>query len=103
VLIVGLNSDASVTRLKGSGRPVNNQESRAEVLASLGMVDRVVIFEEDTPIELIRTVRPHVLVKGGDYQADQIVGYREVISWGGSVHTIPVLEGYSTTSILKRS
>jgi len=102
LLVVGLNSDNSVRRLKGKGRPVNSQESRAEVLAALGMVDHVIIFEEDTPLELIRKVQPDLLVKGGDYRVEEIVGYDEVISRGGSVHVIPLLEGYSTTSLLKR-
>ena len=102
LLVVGLNSDNSVSRLKGKGRPVNNQESRAEVLAALGMVDHVIIFEEDTPLELIRMVRPDLLVKGGDYRVEEIVGYDEVTSRGGSVHVIPLLEGYSTTAIIER-
>ena len=102
LLVVGLNSDASVTRLKGKGRPLNPQQARAEVLASLAFVDYVIIFEEDTPLELIRTVQPHVLVKGGDYRAEDVVGYREVISRGGSVEIIPLLEGYSTTSLIER-
>lgn len=103
LLVVGLNSDASVTRLKGPGRPLNNQQSRAEVLAALAMVDHVIIFPEDTPIQLIRTLKPQILVKGGDYRTEEIVGYNEVISWGGKVLTIPLLEGYSTTSMIKKS
>ncbi|TMI86027.1 MAG: D-glycero-beta-D-manno-heptose 1-phosphate adenylyltransferase, partial [Bacteroidetes bacterium] len=84
-LIVGLNSDDSVKRLKGSGRPINNQESRSLILAALLMVDAVVIFEEDTPLELINALRPDVLVKGGDYTIEQIVGAKEVITNGGRV------------------
>jgi len=102
VLVIGLNSDNSVTRLKGEGRPVNNQNARAEVLGALGMVDYIIIFEEDTPLNLINVVRPDLLVKGGDYRAEEIVGYEEVISWGGKVLTIPIMEGYSTTSIIER-
>jgi rfaE bifunctional protein nucleotidyltransferase chain/domain len=102
VLVVGLNSDGSVRRLKGQGRPVNTQESRSEVLAGLGMVDYVIIFEEDTPLELIRRIRPDLLVKGGDYRVEEIVGYDEVTSRGGSVRTIPLLEGYSTTVMIER-
>jgi rfaE bifunctional protein nucleotidyltransferase chain/domain len=102
VLVIGLNSDSSVTRLKGEGRPVNNQNARAEVLGALGMVDYIILFEEDTPLNLINTVKPDLLVKGGDYRAEEIVGYREVISWGGAVLTIPILEGYSSTSIIER-
>jgi rfaE bifunctional protein nucleotidyltransferase chain/domain len=101
-LVVGLNSDASVSRLKGEGRPVNNQNARAEVLGALGMVDYIVIFEEDTPLELIKRIGPNLLVKGGDYKVEEIVGYSEVISSGGQVLTIPIMEGYSTTSILDR-
>jgi len=102
LLVVGLNSDRSVSRLKGEGRPVNHQIARAEVLGALGMVDYIILFDEDTPLELIRKVRPDILVKGGDYREEEIVGYREVTSRGGKVVTIPLLEGYSTTSILKR-
>ena len=101
-LIVGLNSDASVKRLKGETRPVNNQESRALILASLIMVDAVVLFEEDTPLELIKAVMPDVLVKGGDYTAEQIAGAKEVMSNGGRVIINPILEGFSTTSIIEQ-
>jgi len=101
-LIVGLNSDNSVKRLKGQQRPVNNQDSRALLLASLLMVDAVVIFEEDTPLELINSVRPDVIVKGGDYTIEQIVGAKEVMSNGGRVVINPVIEGYSTTSIIDK-
>jgi rfaE bifunctional protein nucleotidyltransferase chain/domain len=102
LLVVGLNSDRSVARLKGEGRPVNHQIARAEVLGALGMVDFIILFDEDTPLELIRNVRPDILVKGGDYREEEIVGYREVTSRGGKVVTIPLLEGYSTTSLLNR-
>jgi D-glycero-beta-D-manno-heptose 1-phosphate adenylyltransferase len=101
-LIVGLNADASVKRLKGDSRPVNAQDSRALVLASLLIVDAVVVFEEDTPLELIKTVMPDVLVKGGDYTIDQIVGAREVIADGGKVIINPILEGYSTTQLIQK-
>jgi D-beta-D-heptose 7-phosphate kinase/D-beta-D-heptose 1-phosphate adenosyltransferase len=103
LLVVGLNSDASVSRLKGPGRPVNTEQSRAEVLGALTAVDHIIIFSEDTPIDLIRSLKPHVLVKGGDYKKEEIVGYREVVSWGGEVVTIPLLEGFSTTSMIKKS
>lgn len=101
-LIVGLNADSSVKRLKGETRPVNNQESRALVLASLLIVDVVVIFEEDTPLELIKLVMPDVLVKGGDYTIEQIVGAREVTANGGRVVINRVLEGISTTNIINQ-
>jgi D-beta-D-heptose 7-phosphate kinase/D-beta-D-heptose 1-phosphate adenosyltransferase len=102
-LIVGLNSDSSVTRLKGDNRPVNHQDTRALLLASLVIVDAVVIFEEDTPLELITALKPDVLVKGGDYTIEQIVGAREVIKAGGRVVINPLIEGYSTTGIIKKA
>ena len=102
-LIVGLNSDKSVERLKGPGRPVNPQESRAIVLASLVMVDAVIIFEEDTPLNLVKTLLPDVMVKGGDYRVNEIAGAGEVIAAGGRVVINPILEGFSTTSIIERA
>lgn len=102
ILVVGLNTDASVRRLKGEGRPVNNQEARALVLASLSFVDAVVLFDDDTPYNLIKTLRPDVLVKGADYQPEAIVGYDIVTSYGGTVTTIPLVEGYSTTNFIER-
>ncbi len=101
-LVVGLNSDASVKRLKGDSRPVNEQSSRALVLASLLIVDAVVIFEDDTPLELIKIIMPDVLVKGGDYTPEQVVGASEVIANGGRLVINPILEGYSTTSLIDR-
>lgn len=102
VLVVGLNSDASVRRLKGPERPVRSEAERSYVLAALAMVDRVVIFDEDTPLELIRRLRPDVLVKGGDYTIDTIVGAADVQGWGGRVTVIPLTPGQSTTSIIER-
>jgi rfaE bifunctional protein nucleotidyltransferase chain/domain len=99
-LIVGLNSDGSAHRLKGAGRPVMDEKSRALMLASLLIVDAVVIFEEDTPLELIEKIKPDVLVKGGDYTIDQIVGAKEVIATGGRVVINPIVEGFSTTGII---
>ena len=101
-LVVGLNSDASVKRLKGPERPVRNEAERGYVLAALGMVDRVVLFGQDTPLELILRLRPDVLVKGGDYTIETIVGATEVQSWGGEVRVIPLTPGQSTTSIIER-
>jgi rfaE bifunctional protein nucleotidyltransferase chain/domain len=101
-LVVGLNSDASARRLKGEGRPVVDEQSRAQMLAALLMVDAVVIFEEDTPLELIRLFQPDVLVKGGDYTIDQIVGAREVQEAGGRVVINPILEGFSSTGLIKK-
>ena len=99
-LVIGLNADRSVKKLKGDSRPVNNQDSRAYVLAALQMVDLVIIFEEETPIELIKTILPDVLVKGGDYKIEMIAGSKEVIDYGGRVVINPLLPGYSTTGII---
>lgn len=103
ILVVGLNGDASVFKLKGPGRPVNQQQARAEVLASMAFVDFVILFYEDNPLNLLRAVMPNILVKGGDYEIEEVVGYMEVSSWGGRVEIIPLLEGYSTSSIIKKS
>ncbi len=102
VLIVGLNTDDSVRRLKGPDRPVNTLRDRAAVLLAIRWVDFVVPFSEDTPERLIRELRPDVLVKGGDYRLEEIVGADFVLSYGGEVKVFPYREGYSTTSILKR-
>src|SRR6476620_5326780 len=102
-LIVGLNSDASVRRLKGEGRPVQDERARAEVLAALEAVDLVVVFEEDTPINLITQVRPSVLVKGGDYSCEQVIGHEIVEANGGEVMLVDILAGFSTTSLVKRA
>jgi rfaE bifunctional protein nucleotidyltransferase chain/domain len=102
LLVVGVNSDASVKRLKGPERPIRTQVERAYVLAALAMVDVVVIFDEDTPLETVMAIRPDVLVKGGDYTEATVVGAREVRSWGGSVAIIPLTPGHSTTSIIQR-
>lgn len=101
-LVVGLNSDASVRRLKGPTRPVRSEAERSYVLAALAMVDRVVIFDHDTPLELVRALRPDVLVKGGDYTVETIVGAADVQAWGGRVAVIPLTPGQSTTSIIER-
>ena len=101
-LIVGLNADGSVKRLKGESRPVNDQANRAALLAALFFVDGIVIFDEDTPLNLITTLLPDILVKGADYTIDNIVGAKEVIANGGEVKTIDLVEGYSSTSIIKR-
>ncbi|MBS1655421.1 MAG: D-glycero-beta-D-manno-heptose 1-phosphate adenylyltransferase [Bacteroidetes bacterium] len=101
-LIVGVNSDASVKRLKGEGRPVNDEKSRALLLASLLMTDAVILFEEDTPLELIKAIMPDVLVKGGDYTVEQIAGAKEVLANGGRVVINPIIEGFSTTGIIKK-
>jgi D-beta-D-heptose 7-phosphate kinase/D-beta-D-heptose 1-phosphate adenosyltransferase len=102
-LIVALNTDASVRRLgKGSSRPVVPEAARARVLAALAAVDCLVLFDEDTPLEVIRELRPDVLVKGADYARDRIVGADEVESWGGRVVRIPLVQGFSTTHIVER-
>ena len=101
-LVVGLNSDASVRRLKGNHRPIHDIESRAMMLASLQFIDAVVVFEADTPLSLIESVLPDVLVKGGDYKPNQIVGYDVTIKHGGTVEVLSFLEGYSSTKIEAR-
>jgi D-glycero-beta-D-manno-heptose 1-phosphate adenylyltransferase len=103
ILIVGLNTDASVKRLnKSPERPINKEQSRALVLAALVLVDAIVLFDEDTPYELIKTVQPDVLVKGADYKAEDIVGYDIVKARGGEVVTIELTEGFSTTELIKK-
>lgn len=102
-LIIGLNTDASVRKLKGESRPVNNQQARAIVLASLLFTDKIVYFGEDTPYELIRYIQPDILVKGSDYRPENIVGYDLVKARGGEIITIPLTEGFSTTSILSKT
>ena len=101
-LVIGVNDDASVTRLKGSARPINQLSSRLYLLASLSSVDAVVPFSDDTPLELIKKVMPEVLAKGGDYNPDTIIGAKEVIASGGSVEVIPYVEGFSTSKLEKR-
>jgi len=100
-LIVGINTDESVRRLKGPSRPVRTEAERAYVLAALECVDAVTAFDEDTPLELVLAIRPDVLVKGGDYTPDTVVGRSEVESWGGRVHVVPLTAGHSTTRIIE--
>jgi rfaE bifunctional protein nucleotidyltransferase chain/domain len=102
VLIVGLNSDSSVQRLKGPSRPINDESTRGMLLGSMFFIDAVVPFSEETPLELIKTIMPDVLVKGGDYEIPQIVGAKEVIESGGNVKTLSFLPGYSSTSIIEK-
>ena len=101
-LIVGLNSDASVKRLKGESRPINTEIERALFLSSLAIVDMVVIFEEDTPVKLIQTLKPAILAKGADYQKHEVVGHEIVEAYGGKIVLIPLKEGYSTTNLIKK-
>lgn len=101
-LVVGLNSDGSVRRLKGPGRPVRTEWERAYVLAALAVVDAVIVFDQDTPLELIRELQPDVLVKGGDYTEDTVVGAADVRSRGGRVVIVPITPGHSTTSTIAR-
>lgn len=101
-LVIGVNTDASVRKLKGPLRPVNSEQDRLLALASLVVVDSVCLFDEDTPLSLIEAVKPDVLAKGGDYTIDTIVGAREVIGWGGKVEVIPFVEGYSTTKLIEK-
>ena len=101
-LIIGLNSSESVSRLKGPSRPINNDESRGQMLAALEFVDLVVLFSEDTPLKLINHIQPNILVKGGDYTKENIVGAKEVEKTGGSVEIINFVDGYSTTSLVTK-
>jgi D-beta-D-heptose 7-phosphate kinase/D-beta-D-heptose 1-phosphate adenosyltransferase len=101
-LIVGVNADSIVKKLKGDNRPINNEHARTLILASLLLVDAVVVFEEDTPLELIKKIMPDVLVKGGDYTVETIVGAKEVIANGGRVVINPLLENLSTTGIIEK-
>jgi D-beta-D-heptose 7-phosphate kinase/D-beta-D-heptose 1-phosphate adenosyltransferase len=101
-LVVGINTDESVRRLKGPTRPVRAENDRAFILAALEAVDLVVAFDEDTPLEIVKALRPDVIVKGGDYRPDTIVGASEVESWGGRVVVVPLTPGHSTTSTIER-
>ena len=101
-LVIGLNTDASTRRLKGPNRPINDENARAMIMASFSFVDAVVLFDEDTPFNLIKTIQPNILVKGADYRAEDIVGYDIVKAKGGKVETLEYLPGYSTSLIEKR-
>lgn len=101
-MIIGLNTDSSTQKLKGPSRPINDEYSRALLLASLGFVDMVILFEEDTPYNLINFVQPDVLVKGSDYNAEDIVGYDIVKAKGGEIKTLDFIEGFSSTGIIKK-
>ena len=101
-MIVGVNADSSVRKLKGPSRPVNNEYARARILAALEFVDLVIIFEEETPLNLINELQPDILVKGDDYSIETIVGAKEVIAHGGKVTTIPLVPTYSTTNIIQK-
>lgn len=102
ILIVGLNTDSSIRRLKGKGRPFLKERDRAEILSALEMIDYVVLFHEDTPYQLIKIVKPDVLVKGGDYKKEEVVGKDIIESYGGKVYIFPVVKGVSTTQIAKK-
>ncbi len=102
MLIVGLNSDVSVRRIKGKPRPYQDEQDRAAILNALKMVDMVVIFDEDIPLELICELKPDILIKGGDYDAHSIIGAKEVESWGGNVKIIPFLKGYGTSKLVDK-
>ncbi|HQA86798.1 MAG TPA: D-glycero-beta-D-manno-heptose 1-phosphate adenylyltransferase [Bacteroidales bacterium] len=102
ILVIGLNSDDSVKRLKGENRPINTQYARALLLAALQFVDFVIIFDEDTPLNLIQQITPHVLVKGGDYKIEDVVGAEWVMAHGGKVEIVDFVEGYSSTNLIKK-
>ena len=101
-LILGINSDQSISRLKGPSRPIKNEENRIAIMASLACIDMVVLFDDDTPIQLIKSINPHILVKGGDWAIDQIVGSQDVIDNGGSVQSLSFIDGYSSTAIIDK-
>ncbi len=102
ILIVGLNSDSSVKKIKAPPRPLQDENSRSLLLASLSFVNCVILFDEETPVELIRKIKPHIILKGGDYKIPEIAGHNEVLEWGGKVMTIDLVPGYSTTGIISR-
>ncbi len=102
ILIIGLNADASVKRLKGPTRPINDENARAIVLASFLQTDAIILFEEDTPLEIIKAIMPDVLVKGGDYTIEQIAGAKQVLANGGEVKIAAIIEGVSTTTIIEK-
>ena len=102
ILVVGLNSDESVKRLKGDKRPMQNVKERTSALIATGYVDKVYTFEKDTPLDLILEIKPDIIVKGGDYVAEDVVGYSEVINWGGEIKIVPITPGFSTTSIIEK-
>ncbi|MBI9035341.1 MAG: D-glycero-beta-D-manno-heptose 1-phosphate adenylyltransferase [Bacteroidales bacterium] len=102
ILVLGLNSDSSVRRIKGESRPIINEKARATAMAALAFIDLVVLFDEETPYELIQLIQPDVLVKGADYKAEDIVGYDILMAKGGEVKTISLTEGYSTTNIIEK-
>lgn len=102
ILIIGLNSDSSIKKIKGRGRPITDEKSRSHILASLFFVDAVILFDEDTPYDLIKSILPDILVKGSDYKADEIVGNEILMASGGSIETIDFLAGYSTTQIINK-
>ena len=103
VLIVGLNSDVSVKALKGDKRPIQNQKVRFNNLLKLNSVDLIIIFEEETPLKLIKKIQPNIIVKGQDYKIKHVVGYNTIKGWGGEVVLVPLTKGYSTTSIIKKN
>lgn len=103
ILIVGINTDASVSKLKGPTRPIQNEKDRSEILAALKSVDHTILFSEETPLNLIKLIKPDVLVKGGDWKIEQIVGSDFVLSYGGSVQSLNFVHGKSTTSIIEKS
>ncbi len=101
-LVLGLNADSSVCRLKGPTRPIVGERERARVMAALAAVDAVILFEEDTPLKIIRDLKPDVLIKGGDYTIETVIGHEDVIAAGGRVEIVPTVAGFSTTNIVKK-
>lgn len=103
ILLVGLNSDESVKKIKGPSRPLNNEEARATVIGALKSVDAVCVFPQDTPVEWLKKVRPHIHIKGGDWDPVKIPEYSTLKEWGGTVKVVPYVEGYSTTGLIEKS
>ena len=101
-LILGLNTDSSIKKIKGSSRPIVDQENRAQVLSGLSSVDAIVFFNENTPIKLIKTIQPHFLIKGNDYKVEEVVGHKEIKKWAGEVMLIDLIPGQSSTNIIKK-
>ena len=101
-LILGLNTDSSIKKIKGSSRPIVDQQNRAQVLSGLSSVDAIVFFNENTPIKLIKTIQPHFLIKGNDYKVEEVVGHKEVKKWAGKVMLIDLIPGQSSTNIIKK-
>ena len=101
-MIIAINSDTSVKNIKGKNRPVNKQDARVKILSSLNLCDHIIIFNQPTPLKLITSLKPHIITKGGDYEKEKVVGYKEINKWNGKIHIIKFTQGMSSTSIIKK-